>query len=115
MQMVSNPANIHLDEDVFRFHFQKTSSRRLDQDEYIHFTDTYSEDVLVKTNVFVQDQYFILAIRLQDLSKTLSRLLQDVLQKRLQEVVLEVVIVRRLQGVLEDKRRLKDQQMFAGK
>ena len=32
-------------EDVFRLRLQKTSSRRLDQDEYIHLTDTSSEDV----------------------------------------------------------------------
>ena len=83
-----NPANIHLDEDVFledvliktimlalALRLQKTSSRRL-------------EDVLVKTNIFV------LAIRLQDVFKTScknvfktsSRRLQDVLQRYLQDV-----------------------------
>ena len=29
------PANIRLDEDVFRLRLQKTSSRRLGQDQYI--------------------------------------------------------------------------------
>ena len=43
--------------------------RRLDQDEYIHLRHTSSEDVLVKTNIFV------LALRLK-----------DVLQKRLQNI-----------------------------
>ena len=47
------PANIRLDEDVL-----KTSS-------------SSSEDVLVKTNIFV------LAIRLQDVFKTFSRRLED--------------------------------------
>ena len=51
-------------EDVFRLHLRKTSSRRLDQDEYIRLSLTSSEDVLVKTNIFV------LAIRLQDVFKT---------------------------------------------
>ena len=46
-------------EDVF-----KTSSRCLDQDEYSRLMHTSSEDVLIKTNIFV------LAIRLQDIFKT---------------------------------------------
>ena len=62
---------------------QKTSSRRLGQDQYIRLGHTSSrrlQDVLVKTNIFV------LAIRLQDVFKTFSRRLQDVLQKRLQDI-----------------------------
>ena len=74
------PANIRLDEDVFRLRLQKTSSGRLDQDEYIYLTYTSSEDVLTKTNIFV------LVIRLQDVFKMFLRHLQDVLQKRLQYV-----------------------------
>ena len=66
-----NPANIHLDEDDFRFRLQKTSSRRLDEDEYILINYTSSEDVLVKANIFV------LSIRLQDIFENFSRLLQD--------------------------------------
>ena len=50
----------------------KMSSRHLDQDEYVRLSLTSSEDVLVKTNIFV------LAIRLQDVFKTFSRRLQDV-------------------------------------
>ena len=60
------PVNIRLDEDVFVFR------RRLDQDDYVHLSLMSSEDVLVKTNIFV------LAIRLQDVFKTSSRHLQDV-------------------------------------
>ena len=59
-------------EDFFRLHLQKTSSRRLDEDEYILINHTSSEDVLVKTNIFV------LSIRLQDVFKTFSRRLQDI-------------------------------------
>ena len=54
-------------EDVFRLRLQKTSSRRLDQDEYVRPSLTSSQDVLVKTNIFA------LAICLQDVFKTSSR------------------------------------------
>ena len=50
----------------------KTSSRRLDQDEYIRLSHTSSEDVLVKTNIF------FLTMRLQSVFKTSSRGLQYV-------------------------------------
>ena len=53
-------------EDVFALRLQKTSSRRLDQDEHIRLTHTSSEDVLIKTNIFV------LVIRLQDVFKRLQ-------------------------------------------
>ena len=90
-QLPSNPANIRLDEDVFRLCLQKTSSRRLDQDEYVHLSLTSPEDVLVKTNIFVlairlQDVFKTFSRRLQDVFKTFSRRLQDVLQKRLQDI-----------------------------
>ena len=73
------PANIRL---------QKTSSRRLDQDEYVCLSLTSSEDVLGKTNIFV------LVIPLQDVFKTSCknvfktfwRRLQDVCQIYLQDV-----------------------------
>ena len=57
----TDPANICLDEDVL-----KTSSRRLDQDEYVRLSLTSSEDVFKTSckNVF----------------KTSSRRLQDVLK-----------------------------------
>ena len=59
-------------EDVFRLRLQKTSSRRLDKDEYIRLSHTSSENVLVMTNNFV------LAIHLQGVFKTSLRHLQDV-------------------------------------
>ena len=68
-----HPGNIRL-EDVFRL--QKTSSRRLDQDEYVLLSLTSSR-CLGKTNIFV------LAIRLQDV---LPRRLQEVLPKVLQDI-----------------------------
>ena len=60
--------------------FFKTSSRRLDQDEYIRLSHTSWEDVLVKTNIFV------LAIRLQDVFKTFSRRLPKTSSRHLQDV-----------------------------
>ena len=39
------PANIRLDADVFRLRLPKRSWRRLDQDEYVRFSLTSSEDV----------------------------------------------------------------------
>ena len=74
------PANIRLDEDVFRRHLQETSSRCLDQDKYIHLSHRSSENVFVKTNISV------LALCLQDVYKTSSRRPQDVLQKCLQDI-----------------------------
>ena len=68
-----HPGNIRL-EDVFRL--QKTSSRRLDQDEYVLLSLTSSR-CLGKTNIFD------LAIRLQDV---LPRRLQEVLPKVLQDI-----------------------------
>ena len=78
------PANIRL-EDVFRL--QKTSSRCLDQDEYVRLSLMSSrrlQELLVKTNIF------ILAIRLQDVLKTSSRYPQDVFKtssRNLQDVL----------------------------
>ena len=79
-QPCMTPANIRLDEDVFRLRVQKTSSRRL-------------QDVLIKTNIFP------ILIRLQKTSwsrpiysscsyvfKTSSRRLQEVLPRCLQNV-----------------------------
>ena len=37
------PVNIFLDKDAFRLRLQKTSSRRLDQDEYIRLSHKSSE------------------------------------------------------------------------
>ena len=93
------PANIRLNEDVFRLRLQKTSSRRLDQDEYVHLSLMSSEDVFkTSSRRLGQDQYIRLGYtssrRLQDvfktssrrLAKTSSRHLQDVLLRRFQEV-----------------------------
>ena len=81
------PANNRLHEDVFRLRLQKTSSRRLDQDEYVRLILTSSEDVFkTYSRRLGQDQYICLAIRLQDVFKTFSRRLQDVLQRYLHNV-----------------------------
>ena len=63
-------------ENVFRLRLQKISSRRLDQDEYIHLNDTPSEDVF-KTFSRCLDQYICLghtsSWRLQYVFKTLAK------------------------------------------
>ena len=87
-------------EEVF-----KRSSIRLDQDLYICLSHTSSEDVLVKTSIFV------LAIRLQDVFKKFSRWLQDVLQKRFQGIFKTSSrrLPRCLQNVFKkSSRRLQD-------
>ena len=65
----------HYYEDGFSVRLQKTSSRRLDQDEYIHLTH-------MSTRRLDQDQYIRLghtsSRRLQDIFKTSSRRLQVV-------------------------------------
>ena len=106
------PANIRLDEDVFRLGLQKTSSRRLQ--EVLIKTNMFTlalrlqktssrrlQEVLVKTNIFV------LAIRLQEVFKTFSRRLaktssrgfQDVFKASWKNVV--KTSSRRLQDVLQ--------------
>ena len=67
-------------EDVFRLRLWKTSSRRRDQDEYVRLSLTSSEDVLVKTNIFV------LAIRLQDVFKTSCRKVFKTSSRRFEDV-----------------------------
>ena len=80
------PANIRLDEDVLKAHLRrpsssssedvfKTSSRRLNQGEYIRLIETFSEDVFeMCSRRFDQDQYIHLgyksSLRLQDVLKT---------------------------------------------
>ena len=83
-----NAANIRLDEDVlktsfvfvFRRRLQKTASRRLDQDGYIHLTHTSSEDVFkTSSRRLDQDQYIRLGhTSSRRLAKTYSKRLQDV-------------------------------------
>ena len=65
---------------------QKTSSRRLGQDQFIRLGHTSSrrlQDVLQKR---YQDVFKTSSRRLQDISKTSSRHVQDVLQRYLQDV-----------------------------
>ena len=69
-------------EDAFRFVF-KTFSRRLDQDQYIRLTHTFSEDVFKTPSRRLDQHQYIhlshtLSRRLQDIFKTSSRRFQDV-------------------------------------
>ena len=75
--------------DVFRLH----------QDKFVRLSLTFSQDVLVKTNIFV------LAIRLQDVFKTSSRRLQDVLKTFSRH--LQVVLQRYLQEVFKMYHQVK--------
>ena len=68
---LNSPPNIRYDEDVLKMSFVFVFNRRLGQ-EHICPSHTSSEDVLVRTNIFV------LAICLQDFFKTFSRSFQDV-------------------------------------
>ena len=78
-------------EDVFRLRLQKTSSRRLDQDEYIRLSHTSSEDVFkTSSRRLGQDQYIRLGYtysrRLQDVFKTSSRRLAKISSRCFQDV-----------------------------
>ena len=78
-----SPANIRLDEDVLKTSWRRLSSlfsRRLDKDEYIHINHTSSEDVLVKTNIFV------LSIRLQNVFKTCRKYVLKTFSRRFEDV-----------------------------
>ena len=100
-----HPANIRLDEDALKpssrrisssssEYVFKTSSRRLDQGEYVPLSLTFSEDVFkTLSRRLGQDQYIRLghmsSRRLQDVLKTSSRCLQNVFKtssRRLQDV-----------------------------
>ena len=88
-------------EDVLKTSFVFVFRRRLDQDEYVRLSLTSSEDVLVKTNIFV------LAIRLQDVFTTFSRRLQDVFKTSCKKVF--KTSSRRPQDVLKtSSKRLQD-------
>ena len=103
LKLLSFPANICLDEDVLKTSWRrlssssledvfKMSSRRIDQDEYVHPSLTSSEDVFKTSSRHLgQDQYIRLghmsSRRFQDVFKTSSRCLQDVLPRRLQDVL----------------------------
>ena len=102
-QLGNNPANIRLDEDVFRLRLQKTSSRRLHQDEYVRLSLTSSEDVfktswsrpiysswLYVFKTFSRCFEDVFKTSCKKVFKTCSRRLQDVLRtssKRLQDVL----------------------------
>ena len=130
------PANIRLGEDVSKTSWGrlsssssedvlKSSSRRLDQDEYIHLTHTCSEDVFKTSSIRLdQDQYICLghtsSRRLQDLFKRSSRRLaktsSDVFttsSRRLQDVLktssrhLQDILQRYLQGVFKTYHQVK--------
>ena len=79
-------------EDVFRLRLRKTSSRRLDEDEYILINHTSSEDVFkTSSRRLGQDQYIRLGYtssrRLQDVFKTSSRRLAKTSSRHLQDVL----------------------------
>ena len=104
---LNSPPNIRYDEDVLKMSFVFVFNRRLDQ-EHICPSHTSSEDVLVRTNIFV------LAIRLQDFFKTFSRSFQDVFKtscktssRHLQDIF--KTFWRRLQDIFKTFwRRLQD-------
>ena len=104
------PANIRLDEEVLKTSFafvfrrrlqdvliktniftilirlQKTSSRRLDQDQYIrlgHMSSRRLQDVFKTSSKHLQD---VLEKRLQDIFKTSSRRLANTSSRRLQDI-----------------------------
>ena len=93
-------------EDVF-----KTSTRRLDQDEYIGLTHPFSEDVFLIKIIII-----VLIIRLQDVFKTSSRRLAKSFSRSFQNVFKTPcnnvfrTSSRRLQDVSQDflKRCLQD-------
>ena len=113
------PVNIGLDEDVSKTSWWdlfsssseevlKTSSRRLDQDKFIHLSHSSSEDVLFKTNMLA------LLIRLQYVFKTYgfktySRRLKNVFKtssRRLAKTSCQDISSKHLQSVLQ--KRLQD-------
>ena len=78
-----NPENIRYDEDVLKRTLVFIFRRRLDQDDYICLTHMSSENVFIKTNIFVlvirlQDVFNTFSRRPQDISKTLSRHVQGI-------------------------------------
>ena len=96
----SIPANIRLDEDVFKTSWRRLSSsssedvfkrpsRRLDQDKYIRLTDTSSENVFKKSSRCLaktssrrlQDVFETSLRRLQDIFKTSSRRFENVFKR----------------------------------
>ena len=96
---LSSSASEDVLQDVFRIRLQKTSSRRLDQGEYIYLSHMSSEDVLIETNIFIlviclqdvfktswKNVFKTSSRRFENVLKTSSRHLQDVLARCLQDV-----------------------------
>ena len=98
----------------------KTSSRRLDQDEYICLSHMSSEDVLIETNIFIlviclqdvfktswKNVFKTFSRRLQDVLKTSSRHLQDTFKTSWQDVFktsskcYQEILQKRLQDILK--------------
>ena len=89
------PGNIRLNEDVFSLRLQKTSWRRLDQDEYVRLSLTSSrrlQDVLPRC---LQEVFKTSSRRL---AKTSSRHLQDVFKTYYQ---VKVFLVTQFQDIFE--------------
>ena len=92
------PANIPLDEDVLKTSFVFVFGRRLDQDEYVRFSLTSSEDVFKTfwSRPIYSSWLYVFKTssrRFQDVFKTSSRRFEDVfktssrrLVKRLQDI-----------------------------
>ena len=110
-RLMSNPANIRLDEDVLKTSFVFVFTRRLLQDKYIHFTHTSSEDVF-KTSwsrpIYSSWSYdFKTSSRgFQNIFKTSSKQLQDffkISSRRFQDVYYQVklFLVTQFQDVFE--------------
>ena len=104
-------------EDIFRLRLQKTSSKRLDQDEYIHLTYTSLEDVFrTSSGRLDQDLYIRLGhTSWRRLVKTSSKRLEDVFKMSCKNVFktssrrLAKMFSRRLQNVFKtSSRRLQD-------
>ena len=116
---MSDPANIRLDEDVLKTSFVFVFTRRLHQDEYIHFTHTSSEDVFkASSRRLDQDQYIrlghttsrrpqeIFKTSWENIFKTSSKQHQDffkISSRRFQDVYYQVklFLVTQFQDVFE--------------
>ena len=105
------PGNIRLNEDVFSLRLQKTSWRRLDQDEYVRLSLTSSEDVF-KTfwsrPIYSSWPYVFKTSsrRLQDVFKTSSRRLAKTSSRHLQDIFktyyqVKVFLVTQFQDIFE--------------
>ena len=78
-------------QDVFQLCHQKTSSRRLDQGEYVRFSHTSSEDIFnMSWSRPIHSSWSYVfktsSRRFNDVFKTFLRRLQDILQKCLQDI-----------------------------